>query len=198
MKLYCDMDGCLVNFEDGVLKHMNKMLMPIAMDKSNPLNEVVHAALAEMGGHREITLADIDRAPDESSLPHNKKVREYMKSLVGDDKDLWAGLSWERQGKELWDYISEIPGLEILSAPMEQGSKVGKYIWCKRELNMPSKRVNLSDSKKSFGTHKGEPAVLIDDRDKYVDEFREGGGIAIKHNPDNVDSTIRQLKELGF
>ena len=35
-------------------------------------------------------------------------------------------------------------------------------------------------------------------RDKYVNEFREGGGIAIKHNPDDVDNTIRQLKELGY
>ena len=26
----------------------------------------------------------------------------------------------------------------------------------------------------------------------------EGGGIAIKHNPDDVDNTIRQLKELGL
>ena len=43
----------------------------------------------------------------------------------------------------------------------------------------------------------GKQGLLIDDRDKYVNEFREGGGIAIKHNPDDVDNTIRQLKELG-
>ena len=44
----------------------------------------------------------------------------------------------------------------------------------------------------------GKQGLLIDDRDKYVNEFREGGGIAIKHNPDDVDNTIRQLKELGL
>jgi len=199
MKLYCDMDGVLVNFEGGVLEHMNLMLKPIFGDETHPLHQVVVGAIEELGSpDQEILLENIERAPDESDLPHNKLVRKYMKELVGDNKELWAHLEWERNGKELWDYIKDIPGLEILSAPMKQGSKTGKYIWCKRELGINSRKVNLSDTKKAFGLHKGEQAVLIDDRDKYVNEFIAGGGIAIKHNPDNVDETIRQLKELGL
>ena len=121
-----------------------------------------------------------------------------MYRLVEDNVDLWANLGWERGGKELWDYIKDIPGLEILSAPMAEGSKVGKRIWVARELGFPVEKVNLSDSKEPYGVWNGKQGLLIDDRDKYVNEFRAGGGIAIKHDPDNVAATIAQLKELGL
>jgi len=121
-----------------------------------------------------------------------------MYRMVEDNVDLWANLGWERGGKELWDYIKDIPGLEILSAPMAEGSKVGKRMWVERELGVPLEKVNLADSKKPYGVWNGKQGLLIDDRDKYVNEFREGGGIAIKHDPDNVAATIEQLKELGL
>ena len=81
---------------------------------------------------------------------------------------------------------------------MEEGSKIGKRIWVERELGLPVEKVNLSDSKEPYGVWNGKQGLLIDDRDKYVNEFRAGGGIAIKHNPDDVDNTIRQLQELGY
>ena len=60
-----------------------------------------------------------------------------MYRFVENNVDLWANLGWEKGGKELWDYIKDIPGLEILSAPMAEGSKVGKRIWVERELGLP-------------------------------------------------------------
>ena len=77
-------------------------------------------------------------------------TRDFMYRLVENDVDLWANLGWERGGKELWDYIKDIPGLEILSAPMAEGSKVGKRMWVERELGVPVEKVNLSDSKKPY------------------------------------------------
>ena len=81
---------------------------------------------------------------------------------------------------------------------MAEGSKVGKRIWVERELGLPASKVNLADSKQPYGEWNGKQGLLVDDRDKYVNEFRAGGGIAIKHDPNNVDNTIKQLQQYGF
>jgi len=157
------------------------------------------SAAKEIGGfHVPINKWHIARSDQETSLPRNYRVRDYMYRLVEDNVHLWANLGWERGGKELWDYIKDIPGLEILSAPMAEGSKIGKRMWVETNLGVPMEKVNLSDSKKPYGVWNGKQGLLIDDRDKYVNEFREGGGIAIKHDPDNVAATIKQLKKLGL
>jgi hypothetical protein len=198
-QVFSDMDGVLVNFEDGVLSYMNKRLRELRHEPDHPDHKLARSAAKELGGWDVvINKWHIARSDQESSLPRNYRVRDFMYRLVEDNVDLWANLGWERGGKELWDYIKDIPGLEILSAPMAEGSKVGKRIWVARELGFPVEKVNLSDSKEPYGVWNGKQGLLIDDRDKYVNEFRAGGGIAIKHDPDNVAATIAQLKELGL
>ena len=198
-QLFCDMDGVLVNFEGGVLEYMNKRLQELKEEPEHPDYKLAHSAAKELGGWDvEINRWHIARSDQEGSLKRNYRTRDFMSRLVENNVELWANLGWERGGKELWEYIKDIPGLEILSAPMEEGSKVGKRIWVERELGVPVEKVNLADSKKPYGVHNGKQGLLIDDRDKYVSEFREGGGIAIKHNPDDVDNTIRQLQKYGF
>ena len=198
-QVFSDMDGVLVNFEEGVLSYMNKRLRELRHEPDHPDYKLARSAAKELGGWDVvINKWHIARSDQESSLPRNYRVRDFMYRMVEDDVDLWANLGWERGGKELWNYIKDIPGLEILSAPMAEGSKVGKRIWVARELGLPVEKVNLADSKKPYGVWNGKQGLLIDDRDKYVNEFREGGGIAIKHDPDNVAATIEQLKELGL
>ena len=199
-QVFMDMDGVLVDFESGVLKYMNKMMRELEHQTEHPLHKIARSGAKEIGGwDLEITKWHIAR-PDssEKSFPRNRRIRDYMYRLVENDVELWANLGWEKGGKKLWEYVKNIPGIEILSAPMAEGSRIGKYAWARRELGMPVSKVNLSDTKEPFGTHKGKQGLLVDDRDKYINEFRSGGGIAIKHDPDNVDNTIRQLKELGY
>ena len=198
-QVFSDMDGVLVNFEGGVLEYMNERFQELRHQPDHPDYKLARSAAKELGGwDGVINKWHIARSDQESSLPRNYRVRDFMYRLVEDDVDLWANLGWERGGKELWDYIKDIPGLEILSAPMAEGSKIGKRMWVERELGVPVEKVNLADSKKPYGVWNGKQGLLIDDRDKYVNEFREGGGIAIKHDPDNVAATIEQLKALGL
>ena len=198
-QVFSDMDGVLVNFEGGVLKYMNRRFQELRHQPDHPDYKLARSAAKELGGWDVvINKWHIARSDMEGSLKRNYRTRDMMYRMVEDNVELWANLGWERGGKELWDYIKDIPGLEILSAPMAEGSKVGKRMWVERELGVPVEKVNLSDSKKPYGVWNGKQGLLIDDRDKYVNEFREGGGIAIKHNPDDVDNTIRQLKELGL
>ena len=198
-QLFSDMDGVLVNFEGGVLEHMNQRLRELKDQPDHPDYKLARSAAKELGGWDVvINKWHIARSDQEGSLKRNYRTRDFMYRLVEDDVDLWANLGWEKGGKQLWDYIKDIPGLEILSAPMAEGSKVGKRIWVERELGLPASKVNLADSKKSYGEHNGKQGLLVDDRDKYVNEFRAGGGIAIKHDPNNVDNTIKQLQQYGF
>tara|TARA_Y100000593_G_scaffold30099_1_gene59681 strand:- start:348 stop:956 length:609 start_codon:yes stop_codon:yes gene_type:complete len=199
-QVFMDMDGVLVDFETGVLKYMNEEMKRLKDSPDDPLHKLARSTAKEIGGWD----VEIDRwhiaRPDssEQSFPRNYRTRDFMYRLVEDDVELWANLGWEKGGKKLWDYAKNIPGIEILSAPMAEGSREGKRLWVERELGLPRNLVNLSDTKEPFGTHKGKQGLLIDDRDKYINEFIAGGGIAIKHNPDDVDNTIRQLKELGY
>ena len=198
-QVFSDMDGVLVNFEGGVLEFMNKRFQELRNQPDHPDYNLARSAAKELGGWDVVnTKWHIARSDQEKSLPRNYRVRDMMYRMVEDNVDLWANLGWERGGKELWDYIKDIPGLEILSAPMAEGSKVGKRRRGERELRVPVEKGNLSDSQKPYGVWNGKQGLLIDDRDKYVNEFREGGGIAIKHDPDNVAATIEQLKELGL
>lgn len=199
-QVFMDMDGVLVDFESGVLKYMNEEMKRLKDNPDDPLHKLARSTAKEIGGWDvEITRWHIAR-PDssEQSFPRNYRTRDFMYRLVEDDVELWANLGWEKGGKKLWEYVKNIPGIEILSAPMAEGSREGKRLWVERELELPRSLVNLSDTKEPYGTHKGKQGLLVDDRDKYINEFIAGGGIAIKHNPDDVDNTIRQLKELGY
>jgi len=199
-QVFMDMDGVLVDFETGVLKYMNEEMKRLKDSPDDPLHKLARSTAKEIGGWDvEISRWHIAR-PDssEQSFPRNYRTRDFMYRLVEDDVELWANLGWEKGGKKLWDYAKNIPGIEILSAPMAEGSREGKRLWVERELGLPRSLINLSDTKEPFGTHKGKQGLLIDDRDKYINEFIAGGGIAIKHIPDDVDNTIRQLKELGY
>jgi len=198
-QLFVDMDGVLVDFEGGVLKYMNEMMRKLEHQPEHPLHKIARSGAKEIGGWDvEINKWHIARSDQEGSLSRNLRIRDYMYRLVENDVNLWANLGWENGGKKLWDYIKDIPGLEVLSAPMAEGSRKGKKEWVERELGLPEEKVNLADSKKSYGEHNGKQGLLIDDRDKYVNEFREGGGVAIKHDPNNVDNTIKQLQQYGF
>ena len=161
-QVFSDMDGVLVNFEGGVLKYMNKRFQELKDQPDHPDYKLARSAAKEIGGWDvEINKWHIARSDQEKSLPRNYRVRDFMYRTVEDNVELWANLGWERGGKELWDYIKDIPGLEILSAPMAEGSKVGKRMWVETNLGVPMEKVNLSDSKKPYGVWNGKQGLLI-------------------------------------
>ncbi len=50
--------------------------------------------------------------------------------------------------------------------------------------------------KKNFAMNKRQPAILIDDYPKNVQQFKSAGGIGILHS--NTQTTISQLRKIGF
>ena len=172
-QLFWDMDGALVNFEGGVLAHMNEVFRPAGEDPNHPMHKLARACADEVGGFDVVLNEEhIKQGVVEDDLPGNVHALAFMKELVGDNIDLWSHLNWELNGKVLWEAIKKVPGLRILSAPMKSGSQVGKQ--------------------------DGILGILIDDRDKYINEFREGGGIAIHYNRNNPEVALSALQAFGI
>ncbi len=198
-KLFCDMDGVLVDFEKGVLAYMNKTFAAIAAEQENypdnKLYKLARAAARELGGwDAEIRPEHIRRA--EEGGTGFLRTRDLMYRMVENNREVWANLPWIEGGKELWNHIKKY-NPEILTAPMGPESELGKEDWCARELgNLP---VNITDDKSPYGMGDGKrQGLLIDDREKYRAQFKAGGGEVVPHTPGDAGPSIKRLKALGF
>jgi cytidyltransferase-like protein len=105
----------------------------------------------------------------------------------------WITLKWMPDGKQLWDYVKKY-NPELLSAPSrEEASRLGKRVWVKRELPGVKLILRSADKKQEFASPN---SILIDDREKNIEQWRNAGGIGILHT--DAASTIKKLKELGI
>jgi hypothetical protein len=96
-------------------------------------------------------------------------------------------------GKQLWDYIKK-HNPKLLSAPSrEESSKIGKYLWVKR--NTPNTKLILrsANRKSDFSSPNN---ILIDDKESTILNWRDKGGIGIHHT--STPNTIKELKKLGL
>lgn len=150
-KIYCDVDGVLVDFDKGYY---------------------------DLTG----TKASLETPPDQFWEPISKA-----------GSDFWANLEWMSEGKQLWDYIKKYKP-KLLSAPSrENSSRIGKREWVKN--NIPEAKLILAAAE--LKQHYASPkSILIDDREKNINEWVEAGGIGILHT--STSDTIKQLKELGI
>jgi lambda repressor-like predicted transcriptional regulator len=152
-KIYCDMDGVLVDFEKG---------------------------------YEDLTGQNI-RGQHVSSGPN------FWEPITKAGAQFWIKLPWMADGKQLWEYIKPHNPV-LLSAPSrEESSKIGKYVWVKREMPGTKLVLRSAERKQEFATPQ---SILIDDRKDNIDRWKEAGGIGIYHT--SAADTIQQLKKLGL
>ena len=131
-------------------------------------------------------------APDQYEKKYGvEKFWELIDGEVG--VPFWAGMDWMNDGKQYWDYIKKYDPI-ILSAPSRnEESKYGKRIWKKR--NMPTNKMILVPAWKKQ-EYASPTSILIDDREKNIQQWEDAGGIGILHT--SAANTIAQLKKLGL
>jgi hypothetical protein len=152
-KIYCDMDGVLVDFEKG---------------------------------YEDLTGQNI-RGQHVSGGPN------FWDPITKAGAQFWIKLPWMADGKQLWEYIKQYTPV-LLSAPSrEESSKIGKYVWVKREMPGTKLILRSAERKQEFATPQ---SILIDDRKDNIDRWKEAGGIGIYHT--SSADTIQQLKKLGL
>jgi len=151
-KIYCDLDGVLVDFSKGYL---------------------------------DLTGIDLN-----GEFCKDKKFWDPINKA---GYDFWINLEWMKDGKKLWKYIEKY-NPDILSAPSkENDSRVAKHDWVKRELPDAHLILRSMEHKKDFASPE---AILIDDNEDNVNDWKEAGGIAIHHK--STEETIKKLKKLGL
>jgi cytidyltransferase-like protein len=150
-KIYCDLDGVIVDFEDGYERLTGKNI------KGN----------------------------------HVKGDEDFWQPITDAGIKFWAGLKWMPDGKELWSYIKPY-NPKILSAPSrEESSKIGKHVWVKNNISDTKLILRSAERKQELA----EPnAILIDDREDNIQQWKDAGGIGILHT--SANDTIKQLQKL--
>jgi hypothetical protein len=192
-QIYCDMDGVLVDFEQGITDQINKDLKAIRSMKDTKNLLKIRKAL-EAAGRDEIIVSDL-RGKGATSKP----VQRYMYGRVGNDATFWADLLWMPGGKELWAFIAPYKP-HILTSPMKKGSEYGKTMWIHEHLGLSKEqKVYMSDKKYNWAVNEdGSSNILIDDWSNNIDPWDGHGGIAIQHVNGNTAATKAALRELGF
>jgi len=195
-QIYCDMDGVLVDFEQGVVDQINKDLQMIRRMK-DVKNLVKIQRTLDALGREEVDITHFRGSASEAEK-FDGSLRNYMYGRVGNDADFWAKLPWMPNGKELWNFISKY-NPHILTSPMQRGSEIGKAFWIDENLRPLPDKVFMSSEKYEWALNDaGKPNILIDDWSKNTVPWSNKGGIAIQHVNANTSATISALKELGF
>ena len=154
MKVYCDLDGVLVDFLRGIHKvfkidyHYDKY--PYELGKWNMFSDMMKP---------EIPI-------------------EVISAVC--TQRFWEELYWGPDGQTIYYKImSSFDDVYLLTTPMpNEGSWPGKYRWVLNNLGpVVAKKLIITTTSKSIVA--GPDTLLIDDRDKNVEEFREAGGDAI-------------------
>jgi len=189
-QIYCDMDGVLVDFEQGIVQQINSDLKMLEARGSDKKLEALRAALSELG--RDYVTIDDLRGKSMAV----KSLRNYMYARVGDDEEFWANLPWTENGRELWSYISQFKPY-ILTSPMQKGSERGKEMWIKINLDPIYKpeRIHMHHQKYRWAKEDGRPNILIDDWTKNTVPWANSGGIAILHRDSNLGATLESLQQ---
>ena len=173
-QIYCDMDGVLVNFMDGVVQYITNKLQ---------------------SGEAEELKAELGRDYIESEeIDSNRSVRKFMYKELEHHADYWRDLEWTPDGKELWSHIAPYNPY-ILTSPMGKGSEIGKQEWIDKNLNPPPpEKIFMHHDKHTRAITNGKPSILIDDFSKNTISWEDAGGIAILHT--NTAKTIQELEEI--
>ena len=120
-------------------------------------------------------------------------VEAFWEPLTKAGAKFWITLQWMPDGKQLWDYIKKYNPI-LLSAPSrEESSKLGKRVWVKRELPGVKLILKYASQKQEYAS---STSILIDDRQKNIDQWEAAGGIGILHT--STPDTIKQLQQLGL
>ncbi len=134
--------------------------------------------------------------------PEEKRMKNFVYGKLGvHGNTFWPNLELMPDAMELFDYVSTNYKYGILTGYVTSGKQWcidGKKAALFTKLNITATEENFvccaSAEKKDYVTYFGTPTVLVDDRIRNVNEFRDAGGYAVYHT--DAKSTIAQLETL--
>jgi len=196
--IYCDMDGVLVDFEEGAVSMINDALTTGEIPGKNG-QKALRRLYREMGSTwRARSRADLDIKP----------VRNLMFALISQNPgEFFANLPALDDGvNQLWPYlISTNHPVSLLTAgvpgrPEASTADAGKKMWAMNNLVPSPDKVILRPAaeKSMFAVTDKVPNILIDDKVTTIQSWNEAGGIGILHIPGGSSQSIARLQKLGL
>lgn len=121
-----------------------------------------------------------------------KTISKYQEN----GHNFWEELNPMKDAQQLWDYVADF-NPEILTATglSKYNSGEQKIKWVKENVGSGI-TVNLVEKSRDKAKFASPKSVLIDDKEKSIDPWREAGGIGILHV--SAKDTIQQLKRYGL
>ena len=200
-KIFCDMDGVLVDFLGGASSQLNEFLRHT---KENGYPEGRKWAKA----YRRIVrdrLTDFQIMSEEDlRIP---AIRTLMFLLIAKNPGIYfRDLDPMDDGiNQLWPFlVAAKRKASLLTAgvpgdPEKMSAKDGKTKWARLHLNPQPRRIIVvpAVTKRQFAIEGGYPNILIDDKLRTIEQWNEDGGLGLLHIPGRSDLTIQNLKKLG-
>jgi len=105
----------------------------------------------------------------------------------------WSEMDFMSDAQELLDFLKPYSFKFLLSPSRSKTSEEGKKQFVQKHFPNIELILRIASKKQEFS----EPnAILIDDRDSNIEQWRAKGGIGILHK--SASNTIKQLEKLGF
>lgn len=115
--------------------------------------------------------------------------------------DFWANLSWEKNGRKLWNEVEKYNPIILSAYPytiedptVKTDAIKGKKEWIDKHIGNDAAGnaiICARDEKVMFAE---DNAILIDDMEKNVKEWQQAGGIGILHK--SYRSTMKKLLDI--
>jgi hypothetical protein len=171
--IFCDMDGVLVDFDEGYKQLTGVTTKQADSQGKNEFWKLFRDSLIEKDIPERSYWANLDWMPD------GKQLWDYIKGYN--------------------PYVLTAPSVNF-DIPFEDRYKVennqsmqGKTEWVKRLPNLRKLYFRSAGRKADFS---GPGKILIDDRKDTIDKWNANGGIGILHT--STANTIKQLQNLGL
>jgi len=209
-KIFCDMDGVLVNFVDYTVDLVNKLISGEQMPWGAAMSKEYNKRLRQIHNR----LGPDFRVTNKEQLKSVKEVKNFMFEVIGTNpgefylampplsdgiSQLWPAL--KGTGREIYILSAAVPARAEGAMTSEQGKKA----WVNKHGLDPietivvqgDREASTAQKKAAYANTNGIPNILIDDKKENIDNWASSGGIGILHMPGNSAATIKQLGELS-
>ena len=172
-QIYCDMYGVLTDFEKRFKDKLNEE-GPKYYKKSD--------------------IAKVDKPKDFESIFGTQEFWKFIDQYVG--VSFWVGMDWMPRGRELWDFIKPYKPQLLTSPSRDNGSRLGKNLWVRNQLNPKPKVIFAYSADKQ--RYASPTSILIDDKKSNIEQWVAQGGIAFRVKNGDIGPALEGLKELGY
>jgi len=208
VKIFFDMDGVLVDFAGGGADAIQLAL------EAGDTSRKQFRRLINYDGPDRVEPITAEFLETMTTIKDSKGDRTKWMKRVSDALFAIVGSG----GHPYWSTLPALPGYELMiqsaidlvginnvyvcTSPVIDktgGCESGKRAWIEERTEILPSNVFVTQDKPSvLRQFSNDTCILIDDRIKYCDSWRAGGGIAIRHEPpadmSTVNRTISQLQ----